>query len=631
MYGWTGTILRVNMTNGEVSTEPLNQELAHKYVGGRGLNIAYLYREVKPGTDALSPDNKLFFGVGPACGTLIPSNQRWTVSTKSPQTGIVGDGNCGGKFGVGLKYAGYDMAIIEGASDKPVYLLIDGDTVQLKDANHLWGKTTSETERLIREEIGDPDIDIASIGPAGENMVRFAAVMNDRRAAGRSGIGAVMGSKKLKAVAARGNRGVKVANPEGVGQVSRQLYQNWQANERGLNSLHERGPGVEAYRVYQELGIFPAKNYKYGVYQDYDSVHVDKLKTYWVRPKSCFSCPVACNHMFVVTSGPYAGAFGEGVMTPGSHYTGLIGITDLDFMFKLAQLSDEYGIDEEEVACLLSWLMECLENNTITPHDLDGLEITWGDKDKILQVFDMVVNRKGIGNLLAEGAKRASDIIGKGSGKYVMHSKGMCFDTRDPRGSKGWALGYAVGSRGADHCRHTMPDFMTGRSPKMSWLDTEFDGFELDRFKEKGKAKIYKWFEEVRAFQHCLEVCLFAFESRDVVWTEVLADMFNAVTGSQISASDVLTIGERITNLERAFNIREGLTRKDDSLPDRILKEPIPDGPSKGQVVNLDLMLDEYYQNRGWEINTGYQRRDTLERLGLREVADELENMGRLA
>jgi len=632
MYGWAGTILRVNLSNKEITEEPLDEALALKYVGGRGLNSYYLYHEVKPGIDPLGSDNKIFFGVGPACGTILPSNQRWTITTKSPQTGIIGDANCGGKFGVGLKYAGYDMLIVEGVSEAPVYLLVDSKGVEIRDASHLWGKTTSETENLIRKDLNDADVDIAVIGTAGENLVRFASVISDRRAAGRSGCGAVMGSKNLKAVAARGERSVRVANVKELHKLSQQVYTNWIANEKGLHAMRDRGPGVESYQVYQEqLGIYPTFNYKYGVYDKYDDIHVDKLQTFWVRPKSCFSCPVACNHMFVVEEGPYKGSYGEGMMTPGTHYTGLIGVNDLGFMFHLSRLSDEYGLDEDEFGCLISWLMECQEQSILTPDDLEGLELKWGDKEKTLEVFYLTINQSGIGNILSQGAKKASDILGKGSGKYVMHSKGMCFDTRDPRGSKGWGLGYAVGSRGADHCRHTMPDFMTGRSPKMSWLDTEFDDFKLDRFEEKGKAKFYKWFEDVRVMQHSLEFCIFAFESKDLVWSQFMAEMFNAVTGHNIDAQEVLTLGERVTNLDRAFNVREGLSRKDDSLPDRMLHEPMPDGPSRGQIVNLDLMIDEYYENRGWDIATGYPRRDTLERLGLKDVADDLEELGRLA
>ena len=632
MYGWMGTILRVNLTSGDVTREPLEEDVAHKYVGGRGFVVKHLYDELKPGTDPLGPENQIVFGVGPACGTLLPGSQRWTVGTKSPITGFIGDGNCGGSFGSGLKYAGYDALIIEGKSDRPIYLLIDKDGVQLKDATHLWGKTTTETERAIRRELGNSDIRIASTGTAGDNLVKFASIMSDNRAAARTGMGAVMGSKKLKAVAVRGSRGVKVASPERVENVSMKLYKNWHENAEGLKNIHEYGPGIGAGKIYNDLGILPTKNFQEGSFDAYESI-IERLKEdLWLKPKSCFSCPIACGHVYIVSEGPYAGTFGEGLYGAGLWYTAMIGNPDPEFMCKLAALSDEYGIDQADLSGVLEWLMECYQRGILTSDDLDGVEMEWGNAEAILKVTEMIVHRRGIGNLLAEGAKKASEVIGKGSEKYVMHVKGIAIDSRDPRGSKGWALGYAVSSRGADHCRHLAPEFTTGRSPEMSWMRTEFKGFNgLDRFSEEGKGKIHKWFEDVRAFQHALEICLFSFESKDTVWTEVLAEMFNAVTGLNFNASEVLATGERITNLDRVFNIREGLTRNDDSLPDRVLKEQLPDGPTKGQVVNLDLMLDEYYEARGWDKGSGFPTRQKLEQLGLKEAADELDRLGKVA
>lgn len=630
MYGWMGKILRVNLTNREIREEPLKEEIAHKYVGGRGFTIRYLYDELEAGIDPMGVKNKVMFAPGPACGTIVPGSQRWTVGAKSPITGFIGDANCGGSFGVGLKYAGYDMVIVEGKSEAPVYLLMDDDDVQLRDATSLWGKTTTETERAIRKEVGDPNIHIASIGIAGENLVKYATVQNDNRAAARTGMGTVMGSKKLKAVAAKGSKGVKVASPEGVEKVTDEMYRNWRENAAGLKNLHEYGAGVGAARIYNQFGVLQTKNYREGVFNTYDHI-ADRLKEdLWLKPRSCFSCPVACSHVYIVSQGPYAGTFGEGLYGPPIWYTATIGANDAEFMCKLATLSDQYGIDEAELGGIIAWLMECYQLGILTAEDLGGIKMEWGNTEALPEVIEMIVHRKGIGDLLAEGAKKASEVIGRGSEKYVMHVKGMTLDERDPRGSKGWALGFAVGSRGADHCRHMVPDFTTGRSPEMPWMKTEFDWFTgLDRFVELGKGKTHKWFEDVRAFQHALENCIFAFESKDIVWSEVLAGMYTAVTGVDMSSSEVLITGERIINLERAFNIREGLTRKDDNLPERFLKESLPDGASKGQVVDLDLMLDEYYEARGWDKNRGFPIRQTLEGLGLKAVADELDGLPR--
>ena len=615
MYGWMGKILRINLTNGKITREPIEAELCHQYIGGKGFAIKYLYDEIKTSIAPLGVKNKIIFAAGPACGTLVPASQRWTVSAKSPLTGFIGDANCGGSFGAGLKYAGYDMVIVEGKSERPLYLLIDGDNVQLRDAAPLWGKTTTETERVIKRETGDPDMHIASIGIAGDNLVRFAAINNDNRTAGRTGMGAVMGSKGLKAVAARGTKGVKVADPEGVERLSREIYVNWRKNEKQLKALQTYGAGVDVGKIYNRFGMIQARNYREGVFEPYDTV-AERLKDeFWLKPRSCFSCPVACGHVYIVSKGPYAGTFGDGLYGSSIWYTSRFANPDPELMCKLTALSDQYGIDEADLSGVISWLMECYDEGIITAQDLDGIKMEWGNADAILEVTKKIVHRSGVGDLLAEGAKKASEVIGRGSEKYVMHVKGMYLDSRDPRGSKSWGFGFAVGSRGADHCRHLVPDLAEGDI----------------RFEEKGKGKIHKWYEDLRAFQNALEICQFACAPMDYDWTGALARMYTAVTGNRMGADEVLSVGERITNLDRAFNIREGLTRKDDSLPERFLKEPLTAGQSKGHVVDLDLMLDEYYEARGWDKASGFPSRKKLEQLGLDGAADDLETKGKLA
>lgn len=628
MYGWTGQILRANLTSGEITKEPLAEDIAHKYVGGRGLNLKYLYDEIKPGIDPLGPDNKVIFGIGPACGTLMPGNQKWTVTAKSPLSGFIGDSACSGSFGVGLKYAGYDLLIVEGKSERPLYLLITGDNVQLKDAAHLWGKTTIETRRLIETEVGDPDVHIACIGPAGENMVRFASVMSDNRAAGRTGVGAVLGSKKLKAVAARGSRGVKVANLKMHEDACRELYQNWCENVNGLKAMRGDGPGVGASAIYNKLGVLQTRHIKEGIFGGFESIAPDRVAEYWLKPRSCFSCPVACSHVFISTEGRNAGTFGEGLYATSAQYGSNLGIADVDFVIWAAAFTDGQGVDQMNLAEVIGWVIECLEVGVLTEKDLGGLRLEWGNVDAIQKLMESIVRREGIGDLLAEGTQKVAEVIGKGSERYVMAVKGMSIDSRDPRGSKGFALGYAVGSRGADHCRHSVPDFSTGRQVELAWLRDEIPGFTgVDRLAEVGKGAIHKWFEDLRAFQHSLEMCYFVLPSYKEPFPVLLARLYNGITGLDIEASEVKKIGERIVNLERAFNIREGLTRKDDTLPERFLKESMSEGATQGQVVNLDLMLDEYYVQRGWDEKTGYPTRQKLEQLGLEEVAGELAAM----
>jgi len=414
-------------------------------------------------------------------------------------------------------------------------------------------------------------------------------------------------------------------------EVTKEIYGNWSSNAGGLKSLREYGSGVEAANVYNQLGILPTNNFQAGVSEPF-TIPEDLKNELWLKHRSCFSCPVACNHVYVVTKGPYAGVFGEGLYAPSYHYTTKLGVNDADFMCALSSLSDQYGIDECELAGIISWLMECYQEGIITAEDIGGLKMEWGNKDTILKVMEMVAHREGIGDVLAEGCRKAAKVFGESSEKYIMDVKGVSLDARDPRGSKGWGLGYAVSSRGADHCRSIVPDFMTGRSKEMAWMREEFPWFKgLDRFAEEGKGKVHKWFEDARAFQHALEVCLFAFESPNVVWTKVLAEMYTAVTGVDISASEALAAGERINNMERAFNVREGLTRKDDSLPERFLSESLKEGGSKGAVVNLNLMLDEYYEDRGWDKDSGVPTRQRLEQLGLESTADDLQSMGKFA
>ncbi len=628
MYGWQGTILRVNLTNGKITKEPLSNELAHKYIGGRGLTSKLLYDEVKPGTDSLGPDNKLIFGTGPACGTIVPGSQRWTLSCKGTLSNFISDANCGSRFGAGLKYAGYDVLIIEGSSDRPVYLLIDGDHVSIKDAMHLWGKTTTESTRILEREIGSPNVRVVSIGQAGENLVKFSSVIGDKRAAARAG-GAVMGSKKLKAIAAMGNRGVKIANRKSLEKVVGEVYQMWQSGELAQRLKVAREEGLFAsIGTFAELGMCGTKNFREATWPDYRSKVAAPGRKRFARFKSCFSCSLGCqtSHLWVITDGPYAGAAGEDFMAPAHHYLTQIGNTSVDFMFKLSALSDEYGMDNMNTGEVLGFAMECYEAGILTPSDLGGLKLEWGNIEATSELLDMIVFRKGIGDVLAEGATSAARVFGKGSEKYVMEVKGQAVDCMDPRGSKGYALGYAVAARGAEHCRAKMPIWVAphwSNNPEYLKEMFNFNGRELDSLHEGHMGEMYKWYEDVNTFNHLLEACVFIFKSTPDT-ARLMADFYNAVTGEKISPQECITIGERVVNLERAFNIREGLTRKDDSLPDRFTKEPMPDGPLKGQRVNLEPMLSEYYEFRGWDKDTGIPKRKKLEELGLEEVADHI-------
>lgn len=629
-YGWAGTILRVDLNKEKIVKQPLSKELAYNYIGGRGVNLKMLYDETKPGISPFDPENRLIVGAGPCNGTLIPGSIRIAITTKSPLTGFIGDSNSGASLGAQLKYAGYDVVVFQGKADKPTYLWIDDDHVKLKDARHLWGKTTRETERMIQKDQGDPDISIVSVGPAGENMVRFASIIaySEGRACARTGVGAVMGSKKLKAIAVRGTKGVKVANPVLLERAIRRVSDLARDRDKLVDANE-----IEGLLSYNKLGILPTRNYQTGIVED----EVELLSSdafvnlYSVGVRSCFSCPsTTCSRLYVIGKGPHTGMYSSGLELCSIEQLGpRIGIKDWDSMLKLHELCNLYGLDVCDAGGVMGFAMECYEKGILTKNDVDDLRLEWGNVDAIMKLQKMIVYRRGFGDVLAEGLKRAPQIVGRGSEKYALHVKGMGLSTLDPRGVQSWGLGYAVSNRGASHTRAMPPENR----------NTPY------RFVIKRAGELIAFFENILAIEDCLQICknhletnvsdeirdsIRKGEQRDVEqFTRPLTQMqlFNAVTGLRFSVSELLMVGERIINLERMFNVREGLTRKDDTLPERFLRVPMPDGPSKGQVVKLQPMLHEYYESRGWDKKTGIPTRKKLIELGLIAASEELENL----
>ena len=641
MKGYVEKVLRVDLTHRTIKKESLDEKLIRHFVGGRGLNSKILYDEVKPGIDPLGSDNKIIISAGPCNGTIVPGSCRFTVTSKSPMTGILGDSNAGGFFGVELKYAGYDAIIIEGKSDKPVYLWVDDDTVELRSADHLWGKFPKDAMRIIQKENCDPDIFVISIGPAGENLVRFGNLITDLgRGLGRTGQGAVFGSKNLKAVAVRGSGGVRVARQKELHAAVKEIYQSWSSSDdksdgytHTMGMRAKYGPAY-GWKRYEEFGMFSTKNFQGGT-AGIKSM-LDGLDEYFVKQKACFSCPAGCNHLFVIDKGPYAGTYGEGLENNfSSDFGPKMGNADMEFGVKLHALLDEYAMDYFETTTLMGFAMECYERGILTKEDTDGLELTWGDNDVVLKLIEKIVNKEGIGAILAEGVKRASEAIGKGAEYYAMQNKGQTIVGKDPRTSKGWGLMYAVSSRGPCHVRASFNESY----PATMW-DSDVDEI-LKKYKdptnpavEDGKAELVKWNEDMTAFKNSMEICLFAlypWNCPEKSTPKMLARLYSSVSGTNIDEKDVLHIGERIYNIEKAFNVREGLTRKDDTLPERFMKEPYPDGPAKGSVIDVEPMIDDYYDFRGWDKITGYQSKDKLILLDLEDVADELESLGKLA
>jgi len=617
VLGYAGRILRVDLTSGKIWTEPLKEELAKKYIGGIGLGMRLYLDNSQPCVDPFSPENPLVVATGPLSGTMVPTggNGHAFVS-KSPQSFGVGEAKSHGHWGTALKRAGYDAIIFSGKAEKPVYLWIDDDAVQLMDAKHLWGKSPQETEDAIRNELKDFYIRVASIGVAGEKLVRIACVINDKtRACGRTGLGAVMGSKNLKAIAVRGSKDIGVANKDKLLEL--------------IKVQHERmkGPAARKYRtlgtpenvlVLNALGAMPTNNFTQAIFADADKISGEYLNERFVaKIIGCSSCAMRCEHIAVVPEGPYKGTTTRVEYEPLWANGPNCGIGNIDAIIKALDLTNYYGVDGISIGGIVSFAMDLYENGIISKEDA-GLDLKFGNHEAALEMIKRISLREGFGDTLAEGVKLAAEKIGQGAEKYAVHIKGVEMTGYDIRGLKTAALGYAVSFRGADHNRHGAygPD-VAGK---------------VNRFKaEKGRGKLVKDTEDLYTIIDSLIVCKF---SRGTYFEgyKDLAALFSEVTGIQMSADDLRMAGERINNLGRLINIREGLSRKDDTLPWKVMNVPIPDeGPSKGSFVSqedLDLLLDDYYEVRGWT-KEGIPTVEKLNEIGMEDlvyiVKDKLE------
>lgn len=627
-YGWAGTVLNIDLTSGSVLKEALTANFARKYLGASGFNSIRLFELVGSEVEALSPENVLMVGTGPLCGTLFPGSARITITAKSPVTDIFGDSNMGGFFAAELKFAGYDQIVIRGQASHPVYLWIDDDNVELKDASHLWGKSTWETAKGIQEECKDPDTKVICIGPAGENLVRIANVMSPpRRSAGRSGMGAVMGSKNLKAIAVRGSGEVAIAHPREFIQACHEARDNIASKYHGYKLFHELGtPGIlDRSAPAGQLGV---RNYQSHVFPNWESLSGRRLKEeFGTSMMSCSACHVACNAHHSVKDGEFAGTYGSG---PELALTGSAVKWDIDNLpaiLKMNQLFNQYGVDIHGARGIIGWAMECYQRGILTDEDFDGKPLRWGDYHAVIEMIPRIARREGFGRIIAEGDKRAARLLGRGSEKYLYHVKGYSFVPDDPRADKFYGLAALTSTRGGDHLkaatpqmRHFLAETETGKAmasdPEILYARTA-----------KGKGMAIKWFEDAAAVHHACGVCV-----RTGASLQILTEALSAATGIDFSQNELLEAGERIFNVQKAFNSRLGLTREDDnySVPEKFTDEPIADGDCAGQVLERDMMLDEYYMTRGWDMPSGLQTRQKLEQLGLGEIADELEKAGDL-
>jgi aldehyde:ferredoxin oxidoreductase len=618
MFGYMGKILRVDLTSGNITEESLKENDCKMFLGGSGLATKYLFDEVPGGTDPLGPENELIFMTGPLTGTESPSAGRYCVVTKSPLTGFWGEANAGGNWGVYLKISGFDGIIFKGISPKPVYLVIDDGKAELRDAKHLWGKGVSETDRLIKGELGE-DCDVAAIGIAGENLVRYAAIINDvHRAAGRCGVGTVMGSKRLKAVAARGTQEIKIANKDAFSEISKRNYDL--VNESMLKITLETYGTAMVTDLVNVRGGFPTRNWQTGVFPDIDKISGITLEsTLLVDRKHCYACPISCCRVSVVKSGPYA-CKGEGpeFETIGA-FGAMCALENLEAITLAHNLCDDYGLDVVSGGSTIAFAIECYEKGILTKADTDGLELKFGDADVVIQLIHKIAKREGIGDLLAEGTKRVAAKLDKGTEKFAMNVKGLELPAYDPRAAKICGLAFVTANRGGDH----ITAYIEGPAfTDIPFLCVEESKIEDTLVENPAEAKVVKDLEDALTVFDCVGTCKFmgmALAAED--WVDMIANC----VGWDFGVSDFRKAGERVYNLARAFNVREGLTRADDTLPKRLLEEPLPEGAAEGhKVEKLDQMLDAYYEFRGWDKKTGKPTPEKLKELGLDYVVDKM-------
>jgi aldehyde:ferredoxin oxidoreductase len=612
MYGWTGTVLRVNLTTRQITKEPLQADWARDFIGGRGLGARYLLAEVSPSVDPLGPENKLIFATGPLTGTNASCGSRYMVVTKGPLTNAITTSNSGGHWGPELKAAGYDLIILEGRAATPCYLWIYDDQVEIRDAGHLWGKTVWETEEQVRTELGVPDAIIASIGPAGEKQVRFACIMNDlHRAAGRSGVGAVMGSKNLKAIAVRGTGGVRLADPQAF------LEAHWVMKAK-LRESPVTSQGLPIYgtevlvNVINEHGALPTHNHQQSVFEQAEAISGETLtETRLVANKACFACTIACGRVttlpgeaagkYMVTTHPHNWRIaGEGPEYEAAWAMGAeCGIGDLDALIKANWLCNELGMDAISFGATLAAAMELYEKGAVSLAET-GMPLNFGSAEALIAMAEKTAYREGFGTELAEGSKRMTAKYGRP--ELFMGVKGQEFAAYEARAIQGMGLGYATSNRGACHLKaYTVAAEILGLPRQMDPRATE------------GKAEITKLFQDATSTVDATGLCQFLTFG---IGLEEILPQLSAATGVAYTLEGLLKIGERIWNLERLWNEQAGFTGKDDTLPKRILEEPLPSGPAKGQVNKLGEMLPEYYRLRGWDPE-GRITQEKLKELGL--------------
>jgi aldehyde:ferredoxin oxidoreductase len=620
-YAFMGKILRVDLSEGILAEEKVRQDWVRSFLGGAGLATRYLYEQVPKGAEPLGPENRLIFMTGPLTGTSSASASRYSVVAKSPLTGIWGHANSGGSFGPALKRSGYDGIVVQGLSPRPVYLEIIDGHAQLRSAEEIWGKSVADTEDWIQDSCNKP-LTIAAIGPAGENLVRYAAIMNNKhRAAGRCGLGAVMGSKRLKAIACGGNAPIRLANPEGFRQTARTQIDllNESVLKVGFDAF---GTNMVSDMV-NVRGGYPTRNWQEGVFEQIDEVNAQALTDHvFVKGVNCFACPVVCGRGTQIQDGQWKGHSGEGPEYETANMLGaMCGVADMKAITMGNYLCNAYGLDTISTGSSIAFAMECYEKGILSDADTDGLELRFGDADLVVDLVGKIARREGIGDLLAEGTKAMAERLGQDSEHFAMNVKGLELPAYDPRAAKICGLGYVTANRGGDH--------ITAYIEGPTFIDVPFLLVENSSIRDPfvanpAEAQVVVDLENALTTLDNAGGCKFM---GILLTAEDIVGLIAHATGWEFGVKEFRTSGERAYNLMRAYCVREGINRDKDTLPGRLMADPLPEGPAQGMIIDratLERLKDAYYELRGWDQATGIPTPAKLRELGLEDLIPDL-------
>jgi aldehyde:ferredoxin oxidoreductase len=616
--GFTGKILRVNLNKETTSSETLEEVFYRRHFGGRGLISYILLKELEPKIDPLGPENKLMFACGPVTGAPISGAGRNSVGAKSPLTGAYGEAEAGGFWGAELKQAGFDAIIVEGKASSPVYLWIEDQKVEVRDASRLWGLEIKKAQETIRSELDDSRVRVAQIGPGGERLVRYASVVNDmNHVAGRCGMGAVMGSKNLKAVAVKGSKRVPVRKPKRLGKLAKWMAQNVKDLAYSLQT-YGTGDGMDAMEA---TGNLPVCNFRDGDFPEVDQISAEAVKEQVrVGMGTCFACAIACKKEVKLdapwTVDPeYGGPEYETLASLGSN----CGVSDVKAVCKANELCQRYSIDTISTGVTISFAMECFEHGLLTKEDTGGMDLSFGNAESMVKLVELIGEKRGLGALLAEGTKRAAEQIGNGAEQFAVHVKGQEVPMHDPRLKRGEALGYAVSPTGADHVHNIHDTFLYPRLPRSYNSLGVLEPVPVEDFGPK-KVRLYKIVGEWRTLNNFLVMCLFP------PWNVLQkTEIVRCVTGWNTSTFELMKVVERGNTLARIFNLREGFTEKDDWLPPRFF-QPKTSGALSNTAVNPeDLQKAKllYYDMMGWT-EQGVPKQSKLDELDISWAADKI-------